>query len=95
MFTGTTHADAFNTGQDAAKAAGKEFFANDFAREKGGFVTSTGRYVTREEASEIADRNEQLKFKSDRVHAKDFKEPLKDKPPVIDSPRRHSASGWA
>ena len=85
MFTGVTHADAFNAGQDAAEKAGKEWFPNDFAREKGGFVTSTGRYVSREEASEIADRNEQLKFKSDRLYAEDFKEPLKPKPPPIDT----------
>ena len=80
VFTGATHADAFSAGEKAAKDAGKEFFAADFARDGGGFVTNTGTYVSREQALEIADKNDQLKYKPDRLHARDFK----DRPPPID-----------
>lgn len=53
VFTGQIHADAF----DAAQEKG---FVN-FKNVEGGFITSTGRFVGRVEAQEIAKKNDQLK----------------------------------
>ncbi|GAB2178710.1 hypothetical protein [Dongia sp. agr-C8] len=55
VFTGQTHADAF----DAAIAAGISEDALGLANRDSGFVTSTGRYVGREDALSIAQESGQ------------------------------------
>jgi hypothetical protein len=60
IYTGAVHTDAI---ESAAKALGVDpetIMADEAKWDLGGFVTNLGRYVTREEAQDIAERNDQI-----------------------------------